>query len=192
MESRNRVLFCQLCSDFVYDHTLERLRSSTPKDAAKGLFQFLVLQHLALTPTARNKRLLTEYSADDEVYIRTNATKRPCARQGVRGLFNLGQTCYMNAILQTLLHDPLFNNYFLSNGHQHSEGNPYECLGCAFTDVVADFNNYEKPEGFAALAVLLASWKQIPVREIPSPGACTPLYANRFLVDGGLLSARCP
>jgi ubiquitin carboxyl-terminal hydrolase 22/27/51 len=71
----------------------------------------------------------------------------------------------MNAIVQTLLHDPLFNNYFLGNGHHHLDGSPYECLGCAFTDVVADFNNYEKPEGFAVLAVLLASWKQIPVCE---------------------------
>lgn len=75
----------------------------------------------------------------------------------------------MNSIVQTLLHDPLFNNYFLGNGHDHLDGSPFECLGCAFTEVVADFNNYEKPEGFPALAVLLASWKQIPVSRFRLP-----------------------
>lgn len=77
----------------------------------------------------------------------------------------------MNAIVQTLLHDPLFNNYFLGNGHHPHECSSFECLGCAFTDVVADFNNFEKPEGFPALSVLLASWRQIPVsRDSPDHG----------------------
>lgn len=95
-------------------------------------------------------------------YIKNNTTKRPCARQGVRGVFNMGQTCYMNAILQTLLHDPIFSNYFLGNGHQH-DGRDIHCVGCAFTDVVAESHNYEKQEAFAALSIVMASWTHIPV-----------------------------
>lgn len=46
MESRNRILYCQGCSDFVYDHALDRLRSSLPKDMAKGLTQSCCCIHV--------------------------------------------------------------------------------------------------------------------------------------------------
>lgn len=49
MESRNRLLFCQRCCDFVYDHALERLRSSAPKDTAKGLLRLLIALFTAYT-----------------------------------------------------------------------------------------------------------------------------------------------
>ncbi|KAG2418063.1 hypothetical protein HFD88_001163 [Aspergillus terreus] len=145
MESRSRTLFCQGCGDFVYDHGLERLRSSTSESALK----------------LAKKRRFSESSHDD-VYIRSNANRRPCAKQGVRGLFNLGQTCYLNVILQTLLHDPLLNTYFLGNGHQQHDCTVQDCIGCAVSEAFADFNSSDKAEGFAALSLLLASWRASP------------------------------
>lgn len=44
MESRSRTLFCQGCGDFVYDHGLERLRSSTSESALKRLIPPHLLQ----------------------------------------------------------------------------------------------------------------------------------------------------
>ncbi|OJJ40307.1 hypothetical protein ASPWEDRAFT_166387 [Aspergillus wentii DTO 134E9] len=145
MESRGRAVFCQGCGDFVYDHGLERLRSSAPDSML----------------TAPNKRRFSE-SSSDELYVRSNANKRPCAKQGVRGLFNLGQTCYLNVVLQTLLHDPILNTYFLGNGHQSHDCTVRDCIGCAVAEAFSDFNSSDKAEGFAALSLLLASWRASP------------------------------
>ncbi|EAW06899.1 putative ubiquitin C-terminal hydrolase Ubp8 [Aspergillus clavatus NRRL 1] len=145
MESRGRALFCQSCRDLVYDHDLERLRSSSQNGTVQEI----------------RRRRFSENSSDEQ-YVKINANKRPCAKQGVRGLYNLGQTCYLNVILQTLLHDPILNTYFLGSGHQSHDCNAPDCIGCAVAEAFADFNSSDKAEGFAALNLLLASWRASP------------------------------
>ncbi|KAF7591377.1 hypothetical protein BBP40_001603 [Aspergillus hancockii] len=158
MESRSRTMFCQGCGDLVYDYGLERLRSSTPESTLKRLNTILKFSFKAKTYLVAQKRRFSE-SSTDELYVRSNANRRPCAKQGVRGLYNLGQTCYLNVILQTLLHDPILNTYFLGNGHQSHDCSASDCIGCAVAEAFADFNSSEKAEGFAALNLLLATWR---------------------------------
>lgn len=140
MDSRARNVYCQGCDDFVYDHELERLRSPAPEVSLKV-----------------SKRKI-ENSAD-ELFVRSNASKRPCARQGVRGLWNLGQSCFMNVILQALLHDPILHAHFLGNGHQTQECTITDCVGCSVAEAFTEFNTTEKPESFVILNLLAATWR---------------------------------
>jgi ubiquitin carboxyl-terminal hydrolase 22/27/51 len=43
---------------------------------------------------------------------------RPAA---VKPLLNLSQTCFLSAILQALLHNPLWKQYYLSSGHDRKQ-----------------------------------------------------------------------
>lgn len=65
----------------------------------------------------------------------------------------------MNVILQTLLHDPILASYFLGNGHPHHDCPIPDCVGCAVSEAFADFNSTDKVEGFAALNLLVATWR---------------------------------
>lgn len=57
----------------------------------------------------------------DERELLENQTKviyiTPESTVGLRGLLNLGSTCFMNCIIQALMHTPLLRDYFLAERH---------------------------------------------------------------------------
>lgn len=155
-----KTVYCGRCNDLVYDPTL--------------------INNV-------KKRKIADSNEEDDSYLTANTSQRPCGRSGVRGLFNLGETCYMNAVLQMMVHNPLLASYFLGMGHSihtcpiskepekkvdsDSEDDEEEeqkkeqqtCVACGMTELFSDVTMVDQPLPAHAVNLLFASWKNIPV-----------------------------
>ena len=75
-------------------------------------------------------------------------------RKAGSGMFNVGNTCYLNSTLQALFHTPALYNYLISGAHSSKctgslSGNGFiqNCTICALTNTLRDTlrNNVIKP-----------------------------------------------
>jgi hypothetical protein len=141
----------------------------------------------SFSPVNLKKRKLSEFTEEDEASFAADTLPKPCGREGVRGLFNLGETCYMNAVLQMMVHNRVLSSYFLGSGHQihtcpiskepekkleedsssDEDGEPKPehkmCFACSMTGLFADSSMAELSIPAHAVDVLYASWKAMPV-----------------------------
>lgn len=153
--SQSSTIYCAQCKETIYDKSMRKSKANVPSSSSGTAV----------------KRKSSEANGDDS-YITANTSQRPCGREVVRGLFNLGHTCYMNAVIQAMVHNSLLSSFFLGKGHpihtcakndEDEEDRP--CVACGFTEVFSESRVADNTQPMAALSLLKASWLAIPVRE---------------------------
>ncbi|KAJ7266551.1 hypothetical protein C8J57DRAFT_1328141 [Mycena rebaudengoi] len=98
----------------------------------------------------------------DELYLASvvSAEEEQTKFQGRRGLLNLGQTCFMNVVLQSFVHNPLLRNYFLGDKHNHRQCKIEEdCTCCEMDKLFAEIFS-DDPNPYGPITFLLSTWRK--------------------------------
>ncbi|KAJ3150034.1 Ubiquitin carboxyl-terminal hydrolase 22 [Geranomyces michiganensis] len=151
MDWEKFTVFCIPCNKYVYDGDLERIVR-----AEQERMDYIISR--VKEPNLKKPRLATWIPSNEElVQIQTKSSIAECS--GLRGCVNLGNTCFMNAILQVMIHNPIMKYYFLSEKHtkETCERKAPHCMACHMDNVFQEFYSGER-RPFGPNAFLHAMW----------------------------------
>ncbi|KAF8591122.1 cysteine proteinase [Ramaria rubella] len=142
-------LFCFACDDFVHNQRFNIIHAETVLSTEE--------RHTHFQVGKRPREHFRSWIPDPEtISLLQDTDAVPC--QGRRGLLNLGQTCYLNVVLQALVHNPLLRNYFLSDTHNHKLCKIRDCVCCEMDKLFAEvYSTNTAPYG--PISLLASTWK---------------------------------
>ena len=82
----------------------------------------------------------------------------PVQCQARRGLLNLGQTCFLNVILQSFVHNPLLRSYFLSDKHNRGTCKNTDCTCCELDKLFSEIYSGESTP-YGPTSFLVTIWR---------------------------------
>ena len=131
-------VFCHLCGDYIYDPTLEAIQRSKRIILGKrkrDAEQVRVINGADTQSSSQTLRPIYS-SANLQKYSLPNSCLIVVA--GLRGIQNLGNTCYMSSILQSFIHNPIVRNHYLSDSHNANLCTRTNCIHCTINTVFSD------------------------------------------------------
>lgn len=159
-----RILYCFCCSRYISDKTLSILCNYVfiPEDDSKENTKkeripkpdFYVDKALKINCRINHAYVNAKYLVSPENYIITQVSERmykklPCTVQ--KGATNLGNTCYINSLVQILVNIPLFKQKVLQADHKNCKN----CLLCILREIVEDLFSHSTSLVFSSFIYYL-------------------------------------
>ncbi|KAJ3218319.1 hypothetical protein HDU67_006091 [Dinochytrium kinnereticum] len=146
-------LYCRLCKDYVYDIDFDRIIHSERFRIDNIVSKFKGVKRVRCqewSPSIEEAKTIKRLS--------TPAKK--CS--GLRGLRNMGSTCFMNVVLQTFMHNPLMRLHFMSDKHNQDlckyKIAKQVCIACELDNLYAQFYSGQSTP-YGPTSFLYSMWK---------------------------------